>query len=202
MSGAAVRRLLLLVAVIPALAFGACSSDDEPTVAARTVPAKVNLPRKVLGLEVVEENVKTNITSIKASYLQSLGLFSFREGKTKGDELLRATLQVGRFNDVAEQDKERFRNAIVGNLGSTVPVELRVGNRRPCGSRRGATRISSRGSIRRASTCCRSAPTTRSPVRSSASFATPSCSSDAQSHRRDRHRVRGLARFVRLLAPR
>jgi hypothetical protein len=50
-------------------------------------------------------------------------LFSFREK----DDLLRATLQVSRFNELAEPDVPKFRNSVVANLGSTVPQELRVG---------------------------------------------------------------------------
>jgi hypothetical protein len=41
---------------------------------------------------------------------------------------LRATLQVSEFNEVAPNDKERFRDSVIGQLGSSVPVELRVGD--------------------------------------------------------------------------
>lgn len=83
----------------------------------------VSLPSQILGLKIVEENVTTEIKGVNETYLDSLGLFSFREE----DDLLRGTLQVGRFNEVAEPDRKRFRDAIIAQLGSTVPLQLRVG---------------------------------------------------------------------------
>jgi hypothetical protein len=85
--------------------------------------AVVSLPSQILGLKVVEENVTGDIKGINGTYLDSLGLFSFREA----NDLLRATLQIGRFNDVAEPQRKKFRDAIIAQLGSTVPVQLRVG---------------------------------------------------------------------------
>ena len=73
----------------------------------------------------MSENIRSNLDRIQQSYLQGLGLFSFREG----NDLLRATLQVGRFNDVADQKKTAFQNSIIGQLGSSVPIPLRVGDR-------------------------------------------------------------------------
>jgi hypothetical protein len=121
---AARRILTLALAVILA---ASCSSDDAD--GPRVVPperAQANLPAKLLGLQVVEEDVSKNVSSISRTYLQSVGLFSFREG----DDLLRATLQIGKFNDVAENDKERFRDSIIGQLGSSVPLELRMGKKK------------------------------------------------------------------------
>jgi hypothetical protein len=67
--------------------------------------------------------VSSEVKSVTATYLDSIGLFSFREKSN----LLRATLQVGRFNKVASPQKSKFRDAIIGQLGSTVPIRLRVG---------------------------------------------------------------------------
>ena len=47
------------------------------------------------------ENVSSEIKGVNSSYLDGVGLFSFRET----DKLLRATLQVSRFNDVAEPER-------------------------------------------------------------------------------------------------
>ena len=103
----------------------ACGNESE-AVPRRTVgKAVVSLPSQILGLKVVEENVQGEIRGVSGTYLDSLGLFSFREE----DDLLRGTLQVGRFNDVAEPQRERFRDAIIAQLGSTVPVQLHVGDR-------------------------------------------------------------------------
>ncbi|MGH2759819.1 MAG: hypothetical protein ACRDKJ_09670 [Actinomycetota bacterium] len=113
----AVSALLALVV--------ACESGS--TAVERPPPSRAiaRLPEQILGLKVVEENVATEIRGVSGTYVDSLGLFSFREE----NDLLRATVQVGRFNDVAEPKKQRFRNAIVAQLGSTVPAQLKVGDR-------------------------------------------------------------------------
>lgn len=123
-----VRRLAAAgtIVVLAALA-SACSSgtDASPRTVRAPVESEVALPSQILGLKVVRENVKANLSNVQQTYLQSVGLFSFREG----DDLLRATIQVGRFNDVADQDKARFRDGIIGQLGATVPVKLRIDER-------------------------------------------------------------------------
>ena len=123
---AARRRSLFAMMLAATVACAACSSGEAASSVARApVDADVRLPSRILGLKVVRENVRANLSNVQKTYLQSVGLFSFREG----DDLLRATIQVGRFNEVAEPRKQAFRNAIIGQLGSTVPVQLRVGNR-------------------------------------------------------------------------
>jgi hypothetical protein len=123
---AAHRRSLFALVLAASVACAACSSGEASSSVARAPEgAEARLPSKILGLKVVRENVRANLSNVQKTYLQSVGLFSFREG----DDLLRATIQVGRFNDVAEPRKERFRNAIIGQLGSTVPIQLRVGDR-------------------------------------------------------------------------
>lgn len=121
----AVARTSLAVIVCAVVA--SCSSD-EPPGRAEITPARLEaqLPATVLGLEVVEENVRGDIKGLSRAYLESVGLFSFREN----DDLLRATLQIGRFNDVAPNELERFRDSIIGQLGASVPIELRVGDDR------------------------------------------------------------------------
>jgi hypothetical protein len=126
--GAAVGRILLLLSAASLLLGPACSSSSDAVAASTPAPAsvyEVDLPARVLGLRVVSENIRANLSRIQQSYLQSVGLFSFRES----NDLLRATLQVGRFNDVADAQKARFRDSIIGQLGSSVPIRLRVGSR-------------------------------------------------------------------------
>jgi hypothetical protein len=116
----------LLIGAASVLLGPACSSDSEATTSRTPAPAsayEVNLPSRILGLQVESENIRANLDRIQQTYLQSLGLFSFREG----NDLLRATLQVGRFNDVADQERARFRDSIIGQLGASVPTRLRVG---------------------------------------------------------------------------
>jgi hypothetical protein len=98
-------------------------SAAAPAASPSIKPAVIVLPSQVLGLRVVREDVAGEIQGISSSYLDSLGLFSFREKSN----LLRGTLQVGHFNKVATPQKLKFRDAIIAQLGSTVPVRLRVG---------------------------------------------------------------------------
>lgn len=124
----AVRRVLALLVAACALTASACSSSSEAETPGTPAPAsayEVKLPQRLLGLRVVSENIRANLSRIQQSYLRGVGLFSFREG----DDLLRATLQVGAFNDVADSKKADFRDAIIGQLGSSVPIPLRVGER-------------------------------------------------------------------------
>jgi hypothetical protein len=116
------RSALAALGLLFALA--ACNGGDS-VERATPVRAVAKLPSQVLGLKVVPENVTSDIRGVSRTYVDSLGLFSLRES----DDLLRATIQIGRFNDVAEPRKERFRNAIVAQLGSTVPTQVRVGKK-------------------------------------------------------------------------
>jgi hypothetical protein len=108
------------------LMLACCGSSATPSAANTLTETKVDLPSQILGLHIVRENVRANLRGINGTYLKGVGLFSFRE-KSK---LLRATLQVGAFNDVAPAQKAHFRDAIVGQLGSSVPVELRLSRQR------------------------------------------------------------------------
>jgi hypothetical protein len=120
------RRIVLVFA---ALALVAGCSDGKPAAkaaapsAAPKKGATLSLPSQILGLQVHAEDIGSQLARVKQLYLDSVGLFSFREK----DDLLRATLQVSRFNELAEPDVPKFRNSVVANLGSTVPQELRVG---------------------------------------------------------------------------
>lgn len=113
-----------LAALALLLAVAACDSGSEAHERPAAARAVAKLPSQLLGLKVVEENVTRDIRGVSRTYVDSLGLFSFRES----DDLLRATLQIGRFNDVAEPRKQKFRNAIVAQLGATSPTQVRVGN--------------------------------------------------------------------------
>lgn len=118
-------RLAAIAACALLLFLPACGNSSEAVPRTQTSKAVVSLPTQILGLKVVEENVAGEIRGVSGTYLNSLGLFSFREE----DDLLRATLQIGRFNDVAEPQRKRFRDGIIAQLGSTVPVQLRIGDR-------------------------------------------------------------------------
>ncbi len=116
------RRLVASVCVALAVAAAACGGGEETAapVAAREASA-ITLPEQVLGLQVDTEELE--LRALQNTYFDSLGLFAFRTE----EELLRATLQVGRFNEHGRPGDGDFRRRIISNLGSTEPEELRVG---------------------------------------------------------------------------
>lgn len=117
MRRAAVAAFALLVVA------AACGGGSKAETISKPSPAVVTLPSQIVGLRVVRENVGAELRGVSASYLDSLGLFSFREKSN----LLRASLQVGRFNKEAAPNQARFRDAVIAQLGATIPVRIRVG---------------------------------------------------------------------------
>ncbi len=117
-------RRLAVAAFALLLGAAACGGGSNAETIAKPSAAVVNLPSRLVGLRVVRENVGAQLRGVSASYLDSLGLFSFRERSN----LLRASLQVGRFNKEARPNQGRFRDAVIAQLGSTIPVRIRVGD--------------------------------------------------------------------------
>jgi hypothetical protein len=118
------RRTLALASAC-LLALGACSGDEPVRVlpGGGDVRAPViSFPSQVAGLTVKAEDVSEVVEEIRRPYVDSLAMFSFRE-----DELLRATLQMARFNRLARPRDPSFRRSITGLLGGSRPLELRVG---------------------------------------------------------------------------
>lgn len=119
-------RKALAVASAGLLLLGACTGDEPVRVlpGGGNVSAPViSFPAQVAGLTVQAEDVSEVVEEIQRPYVDSLAMFSFRE-----DELLRATLQMARFNRLARPDDPSFRRSITGLLGGSRPLELRVGD--------------------------------------------------------------------------
>lgn len=100
---------------------------DEPTAA----PTKIELlpkdllPASMAGLRVAPEDIEGTVKGAKRqSYLESAGLYSFRTE----DDLLQATLQVSKFDDVARYKDPDFRQSVLLQIGSTVPRAFRMGD--------------------------------------------------------------------------
>ncbi len=118
------RRFVLLAFGPLLVLLSACASGKAPQASPTAKPlVNVDLPSELLGLHVTPESVQGNVKGIDQTYLQSIGLFSFRE-KSK---LLRATLEIGVFNKLAPATKADFRSTIIGGLGGSVPIQLRMG---------------------------------------------------------------------------
>ena len=105
---------------VAALASG-CGGGDGTAKGTRVeaIPAAV-LPPQVLGLVVDDEEAGKLMEGSEATYLDRIGLFSFRRG-----ELLQATLQLSRFSDEAEWRQLDFRRKIARQIleaGAELPT--------------------------------------------------------------------------------
>lgn len=121
MRGAALGALLVL-----ALGAGACSDDPAEVDAAKDRQLEqldISVPLSLDGLRVDEEDITETVEQGSRPYLDAVALYSFREE----DDLLQATLQVGRFAGDVDAEDEEFRDLIINNIG-TGARELRMGD--------------------------------------------------------------------------
>jgi hypothetical protein len=116
------RLIACLVALSLAAACGSASSAEEFAAKEVETFGADLLPSTLLDLNVkVEEVARTD--SVKAPFVDGIGLYSLRDG-----ELLQGTLQVSRFAEAAEPESARFRQSVVAQIGSTVPKAYRMGS--------------------------------------------------------------------------
>lgn len=121
---ARIRRRAAVVALAGGLVLGACASDPAEVSAANDRVIEkldVSVPLSLAGLEVVEEDIAETLEKGRRPYLDAATLYSFRE-----EDLLQATLQIGRFADDVDPDDEDFRNIIITNIGPGAR-EVRMG---------------------------------------------------------------------------
>lgn len=120
-----IRRLptTLLVA---ALALGATScGNPEVTVGVTKVKQLEReglVPTEILGLAVAQEPLPEGLDG-KRTYVDSVGLYSFREGNQ-----LQATMQVSHFTKDSDHKSAKFRASVVAQVGSVVPKAFRMGD--------------------------------------------------------------------------
>ena len=87
------------------------------------VPAsQASVPSTINGLRTKLERSEATKQQRKRQYLTNVDLYSLRRGKT-----LEATLQFGTFREDAPVGSRKFQRSIAGQLGSTIPIEQRVG---------------------------------------------------------------------------
>jgi len=108
---------VVLAAVVPGCG---SASSAEPVAEVRQLPADM-LPTSLMGLTVKREDVKETLERGKQSFVDALGLYSFRR-----DDLLHATLQVSRFSADADVDDPQFRAQLIANLGTGGRSQLRL----------------------------------------------------------------------------
>lgn len=113
-----------LVILMATAGCGGGGPDLERTItgAGAIRPAPFSLPGQLLGLQVAQEDIADQIQESRRPYLNNVGLFSLRE-----NDLVRATFQVSRFNDLARPNSAEFRNAIVQQVSARRPLQMSIG---------------------------------------------------------------------------
>lgn len=120
------QGLVLGVVSLLSAALVACNRTDSArpsSTSTKVSTAGIVLPRQLLGLQVKPEDVSKQFDKTKRAYVASVGLFSLRE-----NDLVRATLEVGRFNTLARPNDPGFRAQIINRLGTIRPETLLVGD--------------------------------------------------------------------------
>jgi hypothetical protein len=116
------RRSALVFAALPLVLASAGCANEAISSPGTAEPAVLELPNQIVGLKVVQENVRASLKDVRRPYVDSVAVFSMREG-----DLLRATMEVGRFNSLARPKDSKFRGSIVSVVGGAKPVGIRVG---------------------------------------------------------------------------
>lgn len=109
---------LAVVASIALTACGGAKAADKHTI--QQLPGNL-LPPELNGLEVRQEEITATIKEQDRSYVDAVGLYSFRK-----KDLLQATLQVSKFSKSAKYTTRKFRQAVILQIGTTVPKEARM----------------------------------------------------------------------------
>ncbi|HVE75385.1 MAG TPA: hypothetical protein VND22_01315 [Actinomycetota bacterium] len=118
------RRLAFLVLALAFVLVACGEGRDLREVVTGTgdiTAPRIKVPGQILGLAVQPEDIANQVKSVDRPYVDSVGMFSLRE-----EDLLRATYQVARFNGLARPEEKKFRDEIIGLVGSSDPQEIRV----------------------------------------------------------------------------
>jgi hypothetical protein len=117
------------LAALGAAACGAPSIAHEGTAAKSVKPlALPALPPSLLGLSLKAEENKDVLDRPERTYFDRVSLYSLRAPSGPQKDLVQATLQISHFNSSARWRNEKFRSAIVTQLGGSTAQLLRLGH--------------------------------------------------------------------------
>lgn len=119
------RRTVAIGIALSTVLGGAACGDEPVQVGAKSVEKfdETIVPEDLMGLKVAAEEIG-GAPDVKDPYVEGVGLYSLRTG-----DLLQGTLQVSRFSEDADSETNRFRQAVVSQIGSTVPKAYQMGDR-------------------------------------------------------------------------
>lgn len=116
-------RTIRLASAGALLLAASCSVGGTTSIVTGKVSAPViAFPSQMLGLSVQQENVAPQLKKVERPYVDAVAIFSLRE-----KQLLRATVQLSRFNRLARPGSDSFRRSIVGLLGGSKALEMNLG---------------------------------------------------------------------------
>ena len=120
-------RSLAAVVIAGCLALSACGHDAATTQADRRTVSVLyapGIPSTLGGLRVQSEAIGDSLKDVHRPYVDSVALFSLRNGDT-----LEATLQVARFASGVNGADRSFQNRLLATLGPSSSKEFRLGGR-------------------------------------------------------------------------
>ena len=124
-------RVASLAIIVLLAAAGACggsggsASKNQGTGAKQIKTLQPNLvPDGIEGLKVAQQDVSDAVQRSRQAYVDAFSLYGMRTP----DDLLEATLEVTRFNPDAAYKTEQFRQSVVGQIGSSKALPVRMAN--------------------------------------------------------------------------
>jgi hypothetical protein len=121
----AATRWIAALALTVSLAGAACGGPETPEGTAGKAIRPISpdpVPAQLLDLDVAPEDVSATLGRTTRTYVSNASLYSMRK-----DDLVHATLQVLRFNRVADAGDPKFRALLVSQLGGTATDQANVG---------------------------------------------------------------------------
>ena len=115
-------RKVLVAGALCALAGMACGHRAIDTNA-DAGPAQASLPSQILGLRVQPEDIASKLKNVKRPYVDAVAVYSLRDG-----DLLKASLQINRFNSAARPKDPNFIGTIVSTIGGSASQQYRMSN--------------------------------------------------------------------------
>lgn len=116
------RRVAIAACAVASL-LAACGSDTPKGLSGAAIkPIAVDLPTKILDLEVHKEPIEPTVAVAKNTYVTEVSLYSLRN-----ENLAVATLQVSRLSRQFRYREERERAALADKIGGSRAQQYRLG---------------------------------------------------------------------------